>query len=112
MHADQLTEIEAAAATVRQERPTPHMRYPWVHPTWKEARAAYPGHAMIRIVDLVGGKQYVSPIHPFDDCSDYALDGRTYVVNYIDGDGRELPDEDLVHALRACDALSPYIPRR
>ncbi len=106
MYADELCYVE--------KRPPPIVagRYdPRAFPTWAEARAAYPYHSLIRIVDLAEGLHFVTPVFPQDDCSDLALDGRTYVAGWIDADGNELPDSQLPDVLRAYDA-GPFIPQR
>lgn len=111
MHADELQQLEQ---TVPAEPKAGAPRYvPHAYATWAEGRAALPWHPLVRIVDLIEGKQFVTCIYPQDDCSDLALDGRTFVVGSSDCFDKELSAAELADVLRRYDEeVGPFTPRR
>lgn len=109
VHADEIAVFEEK----RPARANPAVFDPCAFATWAEARAAFPYHSLIRIVDLTEGKQIVTPIFPVPDCSDLRLDGRTYVVATADCFDKQLSATELSDVLRSYDAdVGPDKPRR
>lgn len=112
MHADEIDELDdprwAALQAVAERRGAYD---PYAHPTWAAARAAFPYHALICIVDLQERRHFVTPIFPQDDCSDLALDGRVYIVGWTDAAGVALDEEIGAGLLRGFDP-GPFTPRR
>lgn len=52
---------------------------PWL-PTWDEARAAWPHHAIRRVIDTDRVTPRFEPVSPLADCAEYADHGRTFIL--------------------------------